>query len=115
MTLQDLLEEKSEYLQNVKNMLMFLKIKGMTEVKTEVVMNELKKKGIDVSFEELSGELMNNGIVADMSQDVITLEQPFSDKNSDKNSENSEEKSEEASRDAVSRMAKSARERREDS
>lgn len=56
MTLQDLLEDKSEYLQNVKNMLMFLKIKGMTEVRTEVVMNELKKKGIDVSFEELSGE-----------------------------------------------------------
>lgn len=55
--------------------------------------------------------MMNNGIVADMSQDIITLEQPFSDKNS----EETEEKSEEESRDAVSRMAKSARDRRENS
>lgn len=109
MYIKDLFEDKNQYIDNIKNMLMFLKIKGIRRISTNSVMQQLSNKGIEVSFEELSDVLMDNDIVSDMSTEFIEFDQPFSDEGTD-----DEEPSEDESREKIKQLAKSARERRRD-
>lgn len=54
--MEDALHEDSvtdNLVNNVKDALMFLKIQGDDKVPTEAVFNEFKKRGLDVSLEQL--------------------------------------------------------------
>lgn len=99
-------EDADDRTKQVKDLLMYLKMRGIKSVPTNNVVKELQKKGIVVDFQEIYDILKDSDIAADVSQDEITFNTKDEIAPTDKKDVN-------LSRETVKAMADSARRRRE--
>lgn len=97
-----MLDDKVKY---IKDVIMYMKISNIHKIQTSNVLRELKKRGIEIDFNELSKILVDDlKIVDDMNTNTVTIKQ----KGGKVDGEPVQD-----SRGKVEQMAQKARERRD--
>jgi hypothetical protein len=99
--------EENEGFQYVKDLLVFLKMKGVKEVNTNHVLKELRNKGIMTEFDELFSFVSELDFIQDIKNDKITFKVKTDDKELVSNDKLDQ------SKETVAHMARRARKRRE--
>lgn len=101
-----LLENTNTTLDRIKDILMYMHIKGIPSVATDIVLKELESKGIAVSVEELFPLIDQVDFIKDINKDEITF-------NSDTPTSSASNKPKvDTSKETVEHLARRARNRR---
>ncbi len=110
MRIMEVMEPEAPYIRDIKNVLVFLKMKGIKTVNTSAVIRELAKKGVIIDSEEIIELIASFPFIGDASAEKITFN--GTDKEPEKVDSRPDEDDIDLDDERVKNMARSAMNRR---